>query len=440
MKAIIIYISLLLLLAKGNLNAQCVPNNEFAQYCGTQINGSGDCNPPCYTFSDVCVPGWMRSHGTPEIMWINFGVPSYLYNPTNRPQWNVAYMWANQDQGARGEGIVSYYNFTKNFTYKVLVRYRVFLNSPNGGSDAEFRLIAAQDVHRPTSHWKRGNLVPYTDGGEQRIATITDKNTDWKQSATYTYVPNQNYNQFWIYPYTTYTNQYNLYVDWVYVCRDECDASYYYNQGVIPAGDPRSGYIYIGSSYGGSGTVTISSTANTTVVAGREITFKPEFNAVVTTGSFTAKIDLCNTPAVYTRTGDVEDSTISNLPVEENSTEGATDSYTDEYPDFGARLAQHHNQTDKPIENLRDKTQLLIYPNPAHDRITIMISSKKQGNIKLRLLNSLGVLVNQAFSSISQTGNKHIDMDISRLPAGSYLIQLTDAEGNVTVKKIQKLK
>ena len=129
MKQIILYISLLFLLSKENLYSQCNANYEFAQYCGTEIHRNGlDPTSPGLTFSDDCAPPWMPSHGSPQIMWINFN-PSYLYTPSSHPIWNVAYMWAKHYSGStpsggrdRGEGILAPFSFIHNQTYRVAVK------------------------------------------------------------------------------------------------------------------------------------------------------------------------------------------------------------------------------------------------------------------------------------------------------------------------------
>jgi hypothetical protein len=433
MKSMILCICLLFLLAREDVNAQCIPNSDFAEYCGTIIYKDG--HP---TFSDNCVTGWMPSHGTPQIFWNDFSsFPHPTINPTTRPQWNIAYMWADGDDGrCRGEGILSPYNFIAGYTYKVAVRYKVALETPAGGSNGEFRLIATQNIRRPST-WKYGNLLPGNDR-EQRIATITDKNTNWKTSAIYTYTPDNNYNQFWIYPYTTNYNQYNLYVDWISVCRDECDGSYYYKQGVIPAANPRFGYVYIGSSYGGTGTVTVSATGETIVKAAREIIFKPDFSAIVSTGSFTAKIESCTTPPVTTREHELEDSIGSELPVEDHPDEEGGE-YGDEYEEEGGGGMQSVVLKGTMIgESAGNEPQLQIYPNPVQDKISIVTFSGKEGRIVIRVMNSVGTVMKQVSSTTKKGERKSISIDIRDFPAGSYLVQIIDSEGKSTVKKIQK--
>ncbi len=80
MKAIIFYISLLL--SCNLINGQtCLQNGSFANACTNVIVSShGDCP----TWTDACGDGWVRSHGTPQMIFYNDGNHSGFY----------AFMWA----------------------------------------------------------------------------------------------------------------------------------------------------------------------------------------------------------------------------------------------------------------------------------------------------------------------------------------------------------
>ncbi|MEI9945322.1 MAG: T9SS type A sorting domain-containing protein [Chitinophagaceae bacterium] len=421
MKRIIFCIGTLFFLIEQDLNAQCNENQNFSNYNEQIIvRDGGD------TFCDDCAPPWMPSHGTPQIFseapWPN----------TNK----IAYMWSDKyDEGTRGEGILAAYPFKRNYKYNVSIRYNAKLTSADNSNGSHFALLAAQNIHRPTT-WKKGNHLPSSDR-HQVIATNPDKTGIWKIS-DYTFIADDDYDQFWIYAYATEWNQYNLYVDWIVICRDECTGSIYYNQGVLPTTEPRSGYIYVGSSYGGSGTVTVSSTANTTITAGNEINIGPGFNALVSTGSFLARIDPCPGTVLSRRPASdtANDIDISQFPIEEDT---ATGGFENEYEsEFGRRgVVQQAKTTPDEVIKKRD---LLIYPNPAFNKLNIQFYSEKEGKIRVRILNSVGILYREVNSFSAAKSLKRIDLDITNLPNGTYLIQVVDATGNVSVKKIQKLK
>jgi hypothetical protein len=452
-----VYISLLLIFFSfipRSIYCQCIQNNEFNQYCGTEIQ-RGDVLHGGPSFSDQCLPGWMPSHGTPQIMWVNFdNVNPPLHNPTDRPDWYVAYMWARYtDQGggrpgSRGEGILATYQFKRNHTYLITIKYKTQMENPNGASDAEIRLVAVQNLHRPTT-WKRGNLRPYGDR-EQAILSITDRNSvQWKQSQTISYVANDDYNQFWVYAYTTFGNQLNAYIDWVYVCPDDCSGTINYSQGILPNGEPRSGYINMGSSFGGSGIVTVSPTAQTTMIAANEIDIKPEFSATATTGEFWAKIAQCTPPGTRLY-NDGNRNENSLLPTENPG-------FIDDSPEYDSSLVQkkastnmlveknnnvnsNRSITDSKNENTSIKQETTIYPNPTTNKVNILFGSQSTARTKVQLINSVGLTVKYIELGSNGNGIQKITVDMSNLPNDQYLIRIVDDKGNVTIKKIQKLR
>src|SRR5690606_29745628 len=96
------------------------------------------------TFSDNCVPGWMPSHGTPQLTWINFNKFQFPNaTPSSHPEWYVIYMWANDDDNkTRGEGILAPFTFKQGNTYKIAIRYHAVLNNPSGQSNGELIINA----------------------------------------------------------------------------------------------------------------------------------------------------------------------------------------------------------------------------------------------------------------------------------------------------------
>ncbi|MGN6249938.1 MAG: T9SS type A sorting domain-containing protein [Ginsengibacter sp.] len=63
-----------------------------------------------------------------------------------------------------------------------------------------------------------------------------------------------------------------------------------------------------------------------------------------------------------------------------------------------------------------------VYPNPAKDRLNLIISSPVNNNINIIITDLAGKIVKrQAYSVVS--GGNNIDFDVSALPAGSYFIK-----------------
>lgn len=73
-----------------------------------------------------------------------------------------------------------------------------------------------------------------------------------------------------------------------------------------------------------------------------------------------------------------------------------------------------------------------IYPNPAYDRIHVKVKSAKPGDLHIRLVNSLNQEVyRKVLTNLSETLES---IDVSKLPAGIYFINLADESGSETRK------
>lgn len=84
------------------------------------------------------------------------------------------------------------------------------------------------------------------------------------------------------------------------------------------------------------------------------------------------------------------------------------------------------------VENQRSITQNIdfqVFPNPSKDKINIQTSSQGQ----VRLLNLLGVQLID-YQKISKDNN--LEINISTLPRGIYLVELTNVSGVKIVKKL----
>jgi hypothetical protein len=78
-----------------------------------------------------------------------------------------------------------------------------------------------------------------------------------------------------------------------------------------------------------------------------------------------------------------------------------------------------------------DGTLFNLYPNPAHDLLTISYDSYSEP-MQVMLYNSIGELVN----TYTMTGTR-LDIDLGALPVGMYQLTITTKEGQVTKKVIK---
>lgn len=400
---------------------QCNVNQEFAEYCGTQITFN-DGSP---SFSDDCVNGWLRSHGSPQIL------------PGSPPYKNVAFMWAHGYNGTRckGEGIYAPYNFQPGLSYKITIQYKAGFRNPTGSlPHGEVRLVAAQNIDRP-NRWEVTNLLPVSAEREQRIATMVEPNSPWK-SASFIFTPNNSYNQFWIHPFTlSGSKQYDLYVDWVTVCLEDCSTDMIYSSnGTLPIAPTTKRNVFIGTSFRpfANGVVTVEPTSQTLITAANSIVMRREFRASVTTGSFTARIQACS-PSQTAREMDGTDTVdVSQFPFTDSAY--ITDStYGNE---FGGEPSRIVSSVELEELSLKSTEGVRLYPNPAQDKLYLQLDIKGNQKIRVKILNSTG-------SVASDYGDKFFNgnvvvLQIERLSPGVYFIHCENNIGKPTVIKFVK--
>jgi hypothetical protein len=370
------------------VKAQCLGNEDFATFQGHTVAYAS-----CATFVQGNADNWIRSHGTPQI----FTDP----NPIN----NVAYMWSSQ---SLSEGIFSAFNFQQGMTYNIQVR----VNAVAGFNGGSFKMYAATGLQQGALNGCGGTLP--TSTSQQLIAENTDEDLGWT-NYQYSFTANSNYSQFWIYPWLTSSGvQYNLYVDYVKICSDtSCDgSSATFNAGVLPVGERRNGTIYIGSSYGGSGTVTVSSTGQTTMTAENSVIMKDEFTATVTTGTFVARIDPCDNSAARMNTGIYD-----NRPNIDVSKFPKTDSL---------EIAKQRL--------LSERKTFTVYPNPVKGRMFVTIGSGISG------LTSISIVDNNGRRVFNRTvllkGGETLPIMLNGIQPGLYYLQITNNNTSTTEKLV----
>lgn len=76
-----------------------------------------------------------------------------------------------------------------------------------------------------------------------------------------------------------------------------------------------------------------------------------------------------------------------------------------------------------------------IFPNPADNRLTIQLEEAVPGRLEVLIHNTMGEAV---FEQAMPPGARRTEVDISRLPAGLYTIQVRDERGGVFVRLFVK--
>lgn len=83
----------------------------------------------------------------------------------------------------------------------------------------------------------------------------------------------------------------------------------------------------------------------------------------------------------------------------------------------------------------KQKSTMLAYPNPVHDKLTIQYYLPNSGDIELILTNENGSLIKSIYNGYHEEGNHEVIIDTNGLSSRAYFLNLVDKTGN-TVEKI----
>jgi hypothetical protein len=75
-----------------------------------------------------------------------------------------------------------------------------------------------------------------------------------------------------------------------------------------------------------------------------------------------------------------------------------------------------------------EQLEFLLFPNPASDQVSVAIENAVGGDVELAVYNTLGqkIIAKQLYIDF---GNATLDLDLSNLAAGNYMVRLQTAEG-----------
>lgn len=317
-------------------------------------------------------------------------------------------MWGKADypSGHYGEGIFTYKSFTKDRSY------RVCMWVSNYGNDGDIMVRLGKSLsQRSNTNGDCGENIP----GLANTQLVYQKQVAWSSAwtkITFDFTANNDYTQFWVYPYgTSQVNDFWLFVDDISVY-EICSPPIVFNMttntssGVVPAGFYTRKYtIDAGSSAAGgsvsSGTVTTSTSADVIFEGGTVIRLLPNFRATATVNSkFIAFITSCS------YTGCTPEEFVSNTPKGDRTT-----------PQGGGFA---RSESDNPFNDLGATS---IYPNPTSGVLNITTASS--GTYKLTTITGQ-VLKQGEIAGYSAT------IDLSSLPNGFYMIELTNKQNNVS--------
>jgi hypothetical protein len=84
--------------------------------------------------------------------------------------------------------------------------------------------------------------------------------------------------------------------------------------------------------------------------------------------------------------------------------------------------------------NATSSNQLVVYPNPAQNKVQFLIKNKVQANTKYKVTNALGLTMNEGIVKENSLGNVVWDVDCSAYANGLYLISIADSHSSITKK------
>ena len=96
------------------------------------------------------------------------------------------------------------------------------------------------------------------------------------------------------------------------------------------------------------------------------------------------------------------------------------------------------NNNPTNSKDLSDNIRFVTYPNPAMDWINVMYRLEKTAAVGLEMRNTLGQLVGQIYLHEVASGEQQHQLNLSRLPAGTYHLVLTIDHQKI-IKKFVKI-
>ncbi|MBR4136757.1 MAG: T9SS type A sorting domain-containing protein [Bacteroidales bacterium] len=82
-------------------------------------------------------------------------------------------------------------------------------------------------------------------------------------------------------------------------------------------------------------------------------------------------------------------------------------------------------------------TEMTLYPNPAENMVNIAFSSKETNNATLSIYNLMGQCIYAETVNVME-GSNHLNVNISNLNAGVYMVSVKTAQGTTTQKLVVK--
>jgi hypothetical protein len=83
------------------------------------------------------------------------------------------------------------------------------------------------------------------------------------------------------------------------------------------------------------------------------------------------------------------------------------------------------------VDDLALRTGVEVFPNPANELLNVRVDlAESADNLSIRMVNAFGQVVNEQYLGQYLSGN--IEIDLTNIPAGAYMIQVRDGNAQYT--------
>jgi|JI7StandDraft_1071085.scaffolds.fasta_scaffold19001_2 uncharacterized delta-60 repeat protein len=111
------------------------------------------------------------------------------------------------------------------------------------------------------------------------------------------------------------------------------------------------------------------------------------------------------------------------------------------YPDSMMRftMARYHTGYNVSVDELNTIQQVAVYPNPVADVCEVEYTLQQAGEVTIGLYNLQGKLLQSEVAGKEQAaGTYHHQLQLAHLPQGIYVLRISDANGQATIKLVKE--
>lgn len=390
------------------------------------------------------------------------GHPTFNGNPGNwershgSPNWGISYLSMISNNPKTGEGVFQNNVFPNVGYYKIRIGISSWVKTSR---KSKIKVLATSGLHQTGTD--KAQTKPPTPTISAHIGEYTGPSRDdFEWVVEEQFLNAFSAHQLWIFVESDFADAYTkAVIDYVIVCPVSGPGAIYAT-GYIPYGTTSSRSFNIGSSFGGSGTVSNYWGMQTELVAENSINISPITSIIIspnTGGTFLAKIggpiytcpnasNNCNIASYAYSTSidslnrsceDIDSNLVDSTLLAANAnndqeTINIIYEYLDGYncESFTSMQKYTSSSSYNPRAKRTIYTSISVHPNPTTGSFTIQLPIAE--DCEVRITNIMGATVYQ--SSMKGEQKKQIQLD-GGLPAGNYTLQLRGK----TINHIEKL-